>query len=112
MAALDPLTDKAIVDEAVASVALDGETQVIPGEVEVVPDYIEVHESELRKVGNAIRSAERYLKALNEMNAALHLEDPVYSPLTTAVSNAVVRVERMLDGHNATLKERDNDATD
>lgn len=98
---MNPETDKATVDEAVASVPIE--------EGSVVPDYIEVHESELRKVLNAVRQAERFHKSHNEMNAALHLEDVVYSPLTTALSNSVARLEGMLGGYNATLKEK-NDA--
>lgn len=78
---------------------------------EVEPDYIEVHASELQKVLNATRGAERYLKALNEMNASLHLEEAVYSPLTTSISNAVKRLEAMLEGFNAKLKEREDGET-
>ncbi len=36
----------------------------------------------------------------NEMNAALHLSDPVHGPLTTMVGNAADRADQLLDGVN------------
>lgn len=89
------------------------EPEVVAEEESAVqPDYIEVHASELQKVLNTCRAGERHLRSLNEMNAALHLEDAVYSPLTTAMGNSVRRLEGMLEGFNAKLKEREDDGSD
>lgn len=63
-------------------------------------EYSRVHRSDLEKLKQALDAAHTYLKRMNEMNAALHLSDPVYSPLTTTVGNARTRVNDLLDGVN------------
>lgn len=98
-------TESGLVNEAAEAVTEEEASAV-------EPDYIEVHASELKKVLNTCRAGERHLRSLNEMNAALHLEDAVYSPLTTAMSNAVARLEGMLAGYNARLKEREDHGAD
>lgn len=70
-------------------------------------DYVEVHESELLKIRNALRGADRYLSAMNEMNAALHRDDVVYSPLTVVVQQAYARVQALLTGVNSQRKEKE-----
>lgn len=64
-------------------------------------DYIRVHRSDLEKIRQSLDRAHTYFKRLNEMNAALHISDPVYSPLTGQVGNAVTRVDQLLDGVNS-----------
>lgn len=64
-------------------------------------DYIRVHRSDLEKVRHALDKGHLYLKRLNEMNAALHLSDPSYSPLTGTLGNALTRVDQLLDGVNS-----------
>ncbi len=63
-------------------------------------EYVRVHKSELEKIKQALDKSHLYFKRLNEMNAALHLSDPVHGPLTTMVGNAAVRVDQLLDGVN------------
>jgi len=64
-------------------------------------EYIRVHRSDLEKVLLALGKAHTYFKRHNEMNAALHISDPVYSPLTTTIGHAVARVDELLDGVNS-----------
>jgi acetoin utilization deacetylase AcuC-like enzyme len=64
-------------------------------------DYIRVHRSDLEKVRHALDKGNLYFKRLNEMNAALHLSDPSYSPLTGTIGNALTRVDQLLDGVNS-----------
>ncbi len=64
-------------------------------------EYIRVHKSDLEKIKQALDKSHIYLKRLNEMNAALHISDPVYSPLTGIVSHAASRVNDLLDGVNS-----------
>lgn len=64
-------------------------------------DYVRVHRSDLEKIRHALDKGAIYLRRLNEMNAALHLSDPVYSPLTGTLDNARVRVDQLLDGVNS-----------
>lgn len=66
-----------------------------------MPDYIRVHKSDLEKVKQALDKSHLYFKRHNEMNAALHTADPVYSPITTLVGNAVIRIDQLLDGVNS-----------
>lgn len=70
-------------------------------------EYVRVHRSDLEKIKQALDKGHLYLKRLNEMNAALHLGDPVYSPLTTMVGNARTRVDELLDGVNTGDSEPD-----
>ena len=63
-------------------------------------EYVRVHRSDLEKIKQAFDKGHLYLKRMNEMNAALHLGDPVYSPLTSMVGNARTRVDELLDGVN------------
>lgn len=63
-------------------------------------EYVRVHKSDLEKLRVALYGAEKHLRSLNDMNAALHLADPVYSPLTTTVMNARKRIDDLLDGVN------------
>lgn len=63
-------------------------------------EYIRVHKSDLEKILQALDKSHTYFKRLNEMNAALHSSDPVYSPLTGMVGNAASRVDDLLDGVN------------
>jgi hypothetical protein len=63
-------------------------------------EYIRVHRSDLEKIRVALHGAESYLRSMNNMNAALHLSDPVFSPLTTTVMNGKKRVDDLLDGIN------------
>ncbi len=63
-------------------------------------EYVRVHKSDLEKIRVALQGAENYLRSLNNMNAALHLADPVYSPLTTTVMNGKKRIDDLLDGIN------------
>ncbi len=63
--------------------------------------YIRVHKSDLEKIKQALDKSHIYLKRLNEMNAALHISDPVYSPLTGLVGHAAARVDDLLDGVNS-----------
>lgn len=63
-------------------------------------EHVRVHKSDLEKLRVALHGAERYLRSLNEMNAALHLSDPVFSPLTSMVMNAKKRIDDLLDGVN------------
>ena len=64
-------------------------------------EYMRVHRSDLEKIKQALDKSHQYLKRLNEMNAALHLSDPVHGPLTTMVGNAANRVDQLLDGVNS-----------
>ncbi len=64
-------------------------------------EYIRVHKSDLEKIKQALDKAHTYFKRLNEMNAALHLSDPVHGPLTSMVGNAANRVNELLDGVNS-----------
>lgn len=64
-------------------------------------EYIRVHRSDLEKLRQALDKAHTYFRRMNEMNAALHTSDPVYSPLTTLVGNGVSRVDQLLDGMNS-----------
>ncbi len=64
-------------------------------------EYIRVHKSDLEKIKQALDKSHIYLKRLNEMNAALHTSDPVYSPLTSMVGHAASRVDDLLDGVNS-----------
>ncbi len=64
-------------------------------------EYIRVHRSDLEKMKQALDKAHIYLRRLNEMNAALHIADPVYSPLTGMVGHAASRVDDLLDGANS-----------
>jgi hypothetical protein len=66
----------------------------------MVSEYVRVHRSDLEKIKHALDKGHLYLKRLNEMNAALHLADPSYSPLTTTIDNARARVDQLLDGVN------------
>lgn len=72
-------------------------------------DYLEIHESDLLKVRSALRDAHKYLAAINEANAALHRDDPVYSPLTVAVKQAHGRVTALLEGHNSVRREKEEE---
>lgn len=71
-----------------------------PGKMLDMPETIRVHRSDLEKIRQALDRTNTYLKRMNEMNAALHMSDPVYSPLTTSVGNALTRVDQLLDGVN------------
>jgi len=64
-------------------------------------EYVRVHKSDLEKIKQALDKSHIYFKRLNEMNAALHTSDPVYSPLTGMVGNAASRVDDLLDGVNS-----------
>lgn len=64
-------------------------------------DYIRVHKSDLEKLTQALDKGHLYLKHLNAMNAALHLSDPVPSPLTSMLANAASRAHDLLDGINS-----------
>lgn len=64
-------------------------------------EYVRVHKSDLEKIKQALDKSHVYLKRLNEMNAALHISDPVYSPLTGMVGHAASRVDDLLDGVNS-----------
>ena len=63
-------------------------------------DYMKVHRSDLEKVRQVLDRMHTYLRRMNEMNAALHMSDPVYSPLTGNVAMAMTRVDELLDGQN------------
>jgi hypothetical protein len=63
-------------------------------------EYIRAHRSDLEKIRQALEKGHLHLKRMNEMNAALHMSDPVYSPLTTLLGNARTRVDELLDGVN------------
>ncbi len=63
-------------------------------------DYVKVHVSDLEKVRQTLDRAHVYLRRVNEMNAALHMSDPVYSPLTGNVAMALSRIDDLLDGVN------------
>jgi hypothetical protein len=63
-------------------------------------EYIRIHRSDLEKIRHALDKGTTYLERLNEMNAALHLSDPSYSPLTGTLKNARTRVDQLLDGVN------------
>ena len=62
--------------------------------------YLQIHRSDLEKILQALERAHTYFRRQNEMNAALHLSDPVYSPLTSSVGNARTRVTELLQGVN------------
>lgn len=64
-------------------------------------DYIRVHRSDLEKLTQALDKGALYLKNMNVMNAALHLSDPVPSPLTSLLINAAGRAHDLLDGINS-----------
>jgi hypothetical protein len=64
-------------------------------------DYIRIHRSDLEKLTQALDKGHLYLKSLNAMNAALHLSDPVPSPLTSMLGNAASRAHDLLDGINS-----------
>lgn len=64
-------------------------------------DYIVVHESDLLKLRSALGGAAAYLTAVNDMNAALHRDEVVYSPLTVIVQQAAGRVTALLEGVNS-----------
>ncbi|KKL12793.1 hypothetical protein LCGC14_2532200 [marine sediment metagenome] len=63
-------------------------------------EYVRIHKSDLEKIKQVLDKSHTYFKRLNEMNAALHLSDPVHGPLTTMVGNAANRVNDLLDGVN------------
>ncbi len=63
-------------------------------------EYVRIHKSDLEKIKQALDKSHTYFKRLNEMNAALHLSDPVHGPLTSMVGNAANRVNELLDGVN------------
>lgn len=64
-------------------------------------DYVRVHQSDLEKIRQALDRGTTYFERLNEMNAALHVSDPVYSPLTGLLKNARTRIDQLLDGVNS-----------
>lgn len=64
-------------------------------------DYVRVHRSDLEKIRHALDKGLLYFERMNEMNAALHLADPVYSPLTGTMKGARTRVDQLLDGVNS-----------
>lgn len=64
------------------------------------PEYVRVHTSDLEKIKQALDKSHLYFRRLNEMNAALHISDPVYSPLTGMIAHAAGRVDDLLDGVN------------
>jgi exonuclease VII small subunit len=66
----------------------------------VANEYVRVHRSDLEKIRHALDRGTLYFERLNEMNAALHLADPSYSPLTGTLKNARTRVDQLLDGVN------------
>lgn len=64
-------------------------------------EYLRIHTSDLEKIRQALDKTNLFLSRHNEMNAALHMADPVYSPLTGVVRNALNRVDQLLDGVNS-----------
>lgn len=64
-------------------------------------DYRRVHKSDLEKISDALEHAVEHHEAKDEMNAALHLSEPRYSPLTTLLRNAYSRTRDILDEINA-----------
>lgn len=64
-------------------------------------EYIRIHRSDLEKLTQALDKGHLYLKNMNAMNAALHLSDPVPSPLTSMLANASSRAHDLLDGINS-----------
>lgn len=63
-------------------------------------DYVKVHKSDLEKIRQTLGKTHTYFRRMNEMNAALHMSDPVYSPLTGNIAMAISRLDDLLDGVN------------
>ena len=59
-------------------------------------ERIEVHRGDLEKVYDALDNAVRHHKARDEMNAALHLAAPRYSPLASQLEAAKERIGALL----------------
>ncbi len=57
---------------------------------------MQVDTSDLQKVYATLKQCERHLKARDIANAAIHLGDPIFSPLTTDVFRSVLRMEKMI----------------
>lgn len=67
--------------------------------------YLKVHESDLRKVLLSLRQAAVFFESHNTMNGALHLAEPIWSPLTSSVVASRNRVADLLDGVNTPAPE-------
>ncbi len=76
--------------------------RLLDGMIEPPLGYYLVHHSDLEKSRDALAAAEKYLLALNQMNASLHLAEARMSPLTSAI---VMEAERL----NGLLGETDGD---
>lgn len=57
-----------------------------------------VSRSDLDKIHDALVAAAVFFQSRDEMNAAVHLGQPRYSPLTVTVQAAEERANALLDG--------------
>ena len=69
---------------------------------------MQVDPSDLQKVYATLVQCERHFKARDQANAAIHLGEPIFSPLTTDVFRSVLRMQKMLGAEGIVQHARDS----